>query len=274
MSKIKSLQYLLLDTLSKRENYNLKNLASTLNVKEKDTNYIISWKVKNDIKEIKVEKSKFSFYVRNDLENDKQDLSKLLSSNNKNAKIIVDKILEEKKIDIQKLNFFKKYTSHIIIMAISLLILMFFSKLENKLIPVAIIFTLIFDIIEKKKIIFYIIILSISLFKSNEFVLFYSLFLIFFNFLEPIFFLKKTKIILLSISIILNFYFLDLSFINLNIHFVIIFLLSTLITLINFTKYNSNYNWIYCLPSYSFGFLSYDEITISYLWIFSFTESV
>ena len=64
MSKIKSLQYLLLDTLSKRENYNLKNLASTLNVKEKDTNYIISWKVKNDIKEIKVEKSKFSFYVK------------------------------------------------------------------------------------------------------------------------------------------------------------------------------------------------------------------
>ena len=61
MSKIKSLQYLLLDALNKRKNTVSTDIASSLKVKEERANYIILWKENLKQKEIKVEKNKFIF---------------------------------------------------------------------------------------------------------------------------------------------------------------------------------------------------------------------
>ena len=267
MSKIKSLQYLLLDALNKRKNTVSTDIASSLKVKEESANYIILWKENLKQKEIKVEKNKFIFYQRNDIDNKTLDLSKSLSFNNNNADLVIDNILKKEKEVSKPLNLYKKYLTHIIVIALMLATTLFFTNIQNKIIPVLLILFLIFDLLDKKKIFFYLAITLISLLEPDKFLLFYSVFLILFNILEPIYFLKKIKILLLSFSILLNFYFLDISlaaFIN---HFIIISILSLIITLINFTKYNSNYNWIYCLPSLSFGFLFNNEIMISYLWM-------
>ena len=268
MSKIKSLRYLLLDTLSKRVNKISNNLAETLNVKEDKSYYIISWTEKSEFKQFKIEKNKFIFYQRNDIDNKPLDLSESLTINNKNANFVIDNIVtENKKID-KTLSFFKRYLFQIFIITASLIVATFFSSLDNKIIPVTLGAILILDLMEKKRVFFYILILTMSIYKTDYFILFYSIFLIILNFFEPIYFFKKIKIFLISISIILNYYFLDLSFLDFSGHFIILLLLSVMITLINFTKYNSNYNWIYCLPSFSFGFFLNNEIMISYLWIF------
>jgi len=267
MSKIRSLQYLLLDVLNKRDSKISKNIASTLIVQENNLNYIVLWKENFEQKKIEVEKNQFVFYQRNDIENSMLDLSKSLSFNNNNANLLIDKILKEEKKINKSLNFFKKYLVQILIILITITIAVSFSNLQYKLIPILIISSLIFDLIEKKKIFFYLILFMITLVKPDKFILFYSFFLILFNFFEPIYFLKKIKLFTLIISLYLNFYFLDLSLSNIYIHLIIVVLLTIIITLINFTKYNSNYNWLYCLPAFSFGFLFNNEIIISYLWI-------
>jgi len=61
MSKIKSLQYLLLDALNKRKNTVSTDIASSLKVKEESANYIILWKENLKQKEIKVEKINLFF---------------------------------------------------------------------------------------------------------------------------------------------------------------------------------------------------------------------
>ena len=267
MSKIRSLQYLLLDTLKKRKNVISADLASSLKVKEDNTNYIILWKEKLKQKEIRVEKNKFIFYQRNDIDNKTLDLSESLTFNNNNADLIIDNILKKEKEVNKPLNFFKKYLSQIIIIAAMLTAALFFTNVQNKIIPVLLVLFLIFDLLEKKKFYFYFAITLISLLKPDKYVLFYSIFLILFNIIEPIYFFKKIKILLLSFSILLNFYFLDISFATFIDHFIVISILCFIITLINFTKYNSNYNWVYCMPAFSFGFLFNNEIMISYLWM-------
>jgi len=267
MSKIRSLQYLLLDVLNKRDSKISKNIASTLIVQENNLNYIVLWKENFEQKKIEVEKNQFVFYQRNDIENSMLDLSKSLSFNNNNANLLIDKILKEEKKINKSLNFFKKYLVQILIILITITIAVSFSNLQYKLIPILIISSLIFDLIEKKKIFFYLILFMITLLKPDKFILFYSFFLILFNFFEPIYFLKKIKLFTLIISLYLNFYFLDLSLSNIYMHLIIVVLLTIIITLVNFTKYNSNHNWLYCLPAFSFGFLFNNEIIISYLWI-------
>ena len=108
----------------------------------------------------------------------------------------------------------------------------------------------------------------LSFFSPNEFIFFFSLFLVIFNLLEPIFFLKKTKIIMLLIIISINFNFLSFSSINFDINFILINILILLNLLFNFIRYNSNYNWIYCIPAFSYGFFYNEEIILSYFWIF------
>ena len=97
---------------------------------------------------------------------------------------------------------------------------------------------------------------------------FFSLFLVIFNSLEPIFFLKKTKIITLLIVISINFNFLSFSSINFDVNFVLVNILILLNLLFNFIRYNSNYNWIYCIPAFGYGFFYNEEFILSYLWIF------
>ena len=62
MSKIKSLQYLLLDTLNKRDKNLSKKLSNTIQVSESNENYLITWNEDSNLKKFEVAKSKFSFY--------------------------------------------------------------------------------------------------------------------------------------------------------------------------------------------------------------------
>ena len=97
MSKIKSLQYLLLDSLNKRDKKLSKNLSKTLKVSENNIYYIINWLDDGNLKQLEIEKFKFNFYLRNDIEKNKKDLKDTLKTNNENAEYIVDKILKGKK---------------------------------------------------------------------------------------------------------------------------------------------------------------------------------
>ena len=66
MSKIKSLQYLLLDSLSKRDKSLSKKLSKTLNVSENNNYYIINWQDDKKLKQLEIEKFKFSFEINID----------------------------------------------------------------------------------------------------------------------------------------------------------------------------------------------------------------
>ena len=268
MSKIKSLQYLLLDSLSKRDRGLSKKLSKTLSVSENNSYYIINWQDDRNLKKLEIEKFKFNFYQRNDLENNKKNLKNILKTNNENAEYIVDQILKNKKKINNPLNFKAKYLSHIFIIIISLSITINFTDISNKFVPILLIFSFVFELLDKRKITFYLSLLMLSFFSPNEFIFFFSLFLVIFNLLEPIFFLKKTKIIMLLIIILINFNFLSFSSINFDINFILINILILLNLLFNFIRYNSNYNWIYCIPAFSYGFFYNEEIILSYFWIF------
>ncbi len=194
MSKIKSLQYLLLDSLSKRDRGLSKKLSKTLSVSENNSYYIINWQDDRNLKKLEIEKFKFKFYQRNDLENNKKDLKNILKTNNENAEYIVDQILKSKKKINNSLNFIAKYISHIFIIIIFLSIAINFTNISNKFVPILLIFFFVFELLDKRKITFYLSLLMLSFFSPNEFIFFFSLFLVIFNLLEPIFFLKKTKI--------------------------------------------------------------------------------
>ena len=268
MSKIKSLQYLLLDSLSKRDRGLSKKLSKTLSVSENNSYYIINWQDDRNLKKLEIEKFKFKFYQRNDLENNKKDLKNILKTNNENAEYIIDQILKSKKKINNSLNFIAKYISHIFIIIIFLSIAINFTNISNKFVPILLIFSFVFELLDKRKISFYLSLLMLSFFSPNEFIFFFSLFLVIFNLLEPIFFLKKTKIIMLLIIISINFNFLSFSSINFDINFILINILILLNLLFNFIRYNSNYNWIYCIPAFSYGFFYNEEIILSYFWIF------
>ena len=268
MSKIKSLQYLLLDSLSKRDKSLSKKLSKTLNVSENNNYYIINWQDDKNLKQLEIEKFKFSFYQRNDIENNRKDLKNILKTNNENAEYIVDEILKSKKKINNSLNFIAKYITHIFIIIISLSVIINFTDISNKLVPILLIFSFVFELLDKRKITFYLSLLMLSFFSPNEFIFFFSLFLILFNSLEPIFFLKKTKIITLLIVISINFNFLSFSSINFDVNFVLVNILILLNLLFNFIRYNSNYNWIYCIPAFGYGFFYNEEFILSYLWIF------
>ena len=132
MSKIKSLQYLLLDSLSKRDRGLSKKLSKTLSVSENNSYYIINWQDDRNLKKLEIEKFKFKFYQRNDLENNKKDLKNILKTNNENAEYIVDQILKSKKKINNSLNFIAKYISHIFIIIIFLSIAINFTNISNK----------------------------------------------------------------------------------------------------------------------------------------------
>lgn len=268
MSKIKSLQYLLLDSLSKRDKSLSKKLSKTLNVSENNNYYIINWQDDKNLKQLEIEKFKFSFYQRNDIENNRKDFKNILKTNNENAEYIVDEILKSKKKINNSLNFIAKYITHIFIIIISLSVFINFTDISNKLVPILLIFSFVFELLDKRKITFYLSLLMLSFFSPNEFIFFFSLFLILFNSLEPIFFLKKTKIITLLIVISINFNFLSFSSINFDVNFVLVNILILLNLLFNFIRYNSNYNWIYCIPAFGYGFFYNEEFILSYLWIF------
>ena len=113
MSKTKSLQYLLLDTLNKRNfgknKVEVNSLAKSLRVSENNMFYEITWIEKFKKKKIEVSKDKFSFYVRNDILNNSKPSENALEKNNKSSSEIIDKILKQKVIKRNSQDFFKKY---------------------------------------------------------------------------------------------------------------------------------------------------------------------
>ena len=268
MSKTKSLQYLLLDTLNKRKNKRNKsstsNIAKTLRVNANNDGYEVSWVENFKQKKIFIPKEDFSFYIRNDiiLENIKIDNS--LEKNNNNAKKIIDQILNEEEIVTKPLNFFKRHLIQIGILLITFIPLIFYSTVENKIIVLSIILILFFDLI-KKSLFINIYFLLISAINPNEFIFFYSLFLLFFTIFEPGINYKKTKIILTIFAITLNFYLLNINIASFDSNIILISLLILFITINNFTRYNSNFNWLYCIPSFALSFSLNGDVIISYL---------
>ena len=81
MSKIKSLQYLLLDSLNKRDKKLSKNLSKTLKVSENNIYYIINWLDDGNVKQLEIEKFKFNFYQRNDIEKNKKIYFRTITNN-------------------------------------------------------------------------------------------------------------------------------------------------------------------------------------------------
>ena len=118
--------------------------------------------------------------------------------------------------------------------------------------------------IEKKKIISHSLLLAITFYKPGEFIFFYSIFLLFFTIFEPGIIFKKMKIIIIIFIIAYNLNHFDKTQYLINIHFFIIVLFIILITVNNFLIYNSNFNWIYCLPFFSLVFFINENLLISY----------
>jgi len=92
MSKIKSLQYLLLDHLFKIKNKSneaeVDEIAKSLVVEDEVENYIIKWKNNKENFKIEIKKDNFNFYERNDIKNIKKN-EDFLTKNNLSAKNIV-----------------------------------------------------------------------------------------------------------------------------------------------------------------------------------------
>ena len=269
MSKTKSLQYLLLDTLNKRNfgknKVEVNSLAKSLRVSENNMFYEITWIEKFKKKKIEVSKDKFSFYVRNDILNNSKPSENALEKNNKSSSEIIDKILKQKVIKRNSQDFFKKYIFQVLCIILFFSPIIFVSSIENKIIGIGILLIMFLDIIEKKKIISHSLFLIITLYKPNILILFYSSFLLFFTIFEPGIKFKKIKTILLTIIISLNLYFIENFVFLINIHLPIILVLILMLTINNFIKYNSNFNWIYCIPSFSLIFYSYQNILLSYI---------
>ena len=102
MSKIKSLQYLLLDTLKKKnlskEEHN--RISKSLKIKLDKDNYLISWIDDKILKKASINVNKFVFYSRNDVQGIKSD--NFLEKNNNNAKEVIDKIVQGKYLQKKK----------------------------------------------------------------------------------------------------------------------------------------------------------------------------
>ena len=164
----------MLDSLSKRDKSLSKKLSKTLNVSENNNYYIINWQDDKNLKQLEIEKFKFSFYQRNDIENNRKDFKNILKTNNENAEYIVDEILKSKKKINNSLNFIAKYISHIFIIIIFLSIAINFTNISNKFVPILLIFSFVFELLDKRKITFYLSLLMISFFSPNEFIFFFQ----------------------------------------------------------------------------------------------------
>ena len=143
--------------------------------------------------------------------------------------------------------------------------LIFYSNIENKIIAFVIFLTMLFDLIEKKKIVSHIFFLFFTLYQPNEIIFCYSFFLFFFTIFEPGIDFKKIKIALITFIFFINLNYMSNFEIFINFQFIIISFLLMIITIHNFIRYNSNFNWMYCLPSFSIIFFINNDIIISYI---------
>lgn len=270
MSKIKSLQYLLLDHLFKIKNKSneiqVDKIAKSLIVEDGIENYIIKWNNNTEKHKIEVKKDNFNFYERNDIKNLKKD-EDFLKKNNLNAKNIISKFFLKVSNKKNKITLIKRYIIHIVyFLSMYLLIDLFVTKkLQYK--EIILIVLLFLDLLRPKiRIAFNCIILFISFLNPGDIYIFYSIFLLFFTIFDTNQFFKKIKIIILCLIIFYYFQILNYEItLEFSIHFFIICFLIIISSIFNFIKYNSNYSWIYCFPSFALAKLSSEEIIASYL---------
>jgi hypothetical protein len=270
MSKIKSLQYLLLDHLFKIKNksneIHVDKIAKSLIVEDGVEDYIIKWKNNIENYKIQVKKDNFNFYERNDIKSLKKD-EDFLKKNNLNAESIISKYFLKVSTKKNKAILIKRYFIHLAyFLSMYLLIDLFLTKkLQYREI---ILITLLFlDLLPPKiRIAFSFIILFISFLDPGNIYIFYSIFLLFFTIFDTNQFFKKIKIIILCLIIFYYFHIINYEItLEFSIHFFIICFLIMIASIVNFIKYNSNYSWIYCFPSFALAKLASEEIMASYL---------
>lgn len=270
MSKVKSLQYLLLDTLFKKTNIENKNeikkISNSLTVEEDSLYYTVKWKNEISKNEVKVDKTDFVFYSRNDTPGKSQS-ENFLDKNNANAEKLVGKLIDSKNIVVKKISIKKKHIFHLFYFFIIFVFFSFATDSQIKFESSFLILILFFDLLKKQfSIIFHICIISATIFLPSYLYFYYSIFLFIFTIFEPDRFLKKTKISLLGLLIFYYFTILNYNFFNrLDFHLVVIIALVAISIMTSFTKYNSNYSWQYCFPAFALAHLSLGEILSSYI---------
>lgn len=270
MSKIKSLQYLLLDHLFKIKNKSneveVDKIAKSLVVEDEIANYIIKWKNNNKNFKIKIKKDNFNFYERNDIENLKKN-EDFLTKNNLSAQNIVFKYFLKDSVKKNKITLVKRYFVHLIyFLSIYLLIDLFLAK-KFQYKEIILISLLFLDLLHPKfRIIFNFSILFLSFLDPGNIYILYSLFLLFFTIFDTDQSFKKIKIFSLFLLVFYYFQFSNYELrLEFSIHFFIICFLVIVSSIVNFIKYNSNYSWIYCFPSFAVSKLISEEFIASYL---------
>jgi len=270
MSKIKSLQYLLLDHLFKIKNKSneaeVDEIAKSLVVEDEVENYIIKWKNNKENFKIEIKKDNFNFYERNDIKNIKKN-EDFLTKNNLSAKNIVFNYFLKDSVKKNKITLVKRYFVHLIYFLSIYLLIDFFLTKKIQYQEIILITLLFLDLLHPKfRIIFNFSILFLSFLDPGNIYILYSLFLLFFTIFDTNQFFKKIKVLTMFSLIFYYFQFINYELkLEFSIHFFIICFLVIVSSIVNFIRYNSNYSWIYCFPSFAVAKLISEEFTASYL---------
>ena len=265
MSKIKSLQYLLLDTLRKKKlNKDEHNrISKSLKIKLDNDNYLISWLDNQNLKKIKVDINKFRFYSRNDIANVKSE--NFLEQNNKNAKEIVDEIVDGNYIATNKAKLFSKDIFTFFYFSSIFFIASYYSNIDIKINLIAIFFVVMIEIILKSNKLTPILLLIISILKPDELLFFASIFYLVIYIFDTYSKIKFLNYFLLLISIYLNSIYFKLENIEFSVQLLLLIIIYFIIMLNNFFRYNSKNLWIYVFPSFSFLFFFEGFLIVPYL---------
>ena len=269
MSKIKSLQYLLLDTLKKKnlskEEHN--RISKSLKIKLDKDNYLISWIDDKILKKASINVNKFVFYSRNDVQGIKSD--NFLEKNNNNAKEVIDKIVQGKYLQKKKIKIISKGLFSLVYFLITFFFTSYFAEIDIKISLMAIFSVMLSEIIIKNNLFTPVLILIISLIFPNELWFFTSVFYLIFYIFDNYTRFKYLNFILLVITIFINFKYFGQINIEYSINLILVLIIYLIIMMNNFFRYNSNSLWIYVFPAFSFIFFFNNLIIECYVILFA-----
>lgn len=257
MSRIKSLRYLILDTLNKKnvKSIDKKKISQSLSVFEENNFYKLTWKEDLKLKELKLDKKDFEFYSRNDLN---QDLNKnSLKKNNDSAIKVVDQIIPGNYIVKNTKNSLKKELTCFFYFFISYSAV-FLSFQNNNQIQLFVVFIIFLsEIIFKNKNISLIFFLIISFFMPGKIIFFISLLYLILQLVEDLFNYKNLNTLILPLILYYNYQFIDFEIFKMNINLTFTLIVFLFVLINNFFRYNSRHSWLYILPTISLAV--YDE---------------
>ncbi len=268
MSKIKSLQYLLLDTLKKKKLNKVEHnrISKSLKIKLDNDNYIISWMDDKIFKKVSINVNKFVFYSRNDVQEIKSD--NYLEKNNSNAKEVIDKIIEGKYLKKKEEKIISKDIFCFLYFFTTFFITSYYSGISLKLSLIGIFFIILSEIIVKNNILTPALILIIGFISSNELFFFTSIFYMLFYIFDNYTKLKYFNFILLITSISLTYKNFDQSYIEYSINLIAVLIIYIIVMINNFFRYSSKNLWVYVFPAFSFVFFFNNLIIESYIILF------